>query len=452
MRLFNARLSRLLLYQQTRSLLLAPSFWITLIILSLLVGYSFVEAVALFSQASKTALSYPALARGMDPMEGIFVPTFGAYYLVETLLFPFVVIRLAGQDRQDGAEKLSLQLPLSTSALNAIKLGAVAIGSLCFLLPGVSAIIIWQLLGGDIHLPALLTLLLGHMLYALTIACLALLATVVANTPATAAIICLAATLGSWVLDFGAANGGWMAALSGFSLTTLLRQFESGLLSSQAVVPFIAMSLTFFLMASVLSHPGRKLRSKLRSLAWIMIAVSAITFLAMQKPWYVDVTEDQHHSLNPADVRALRAMTSPLQITVHLAHDDGRRYDLERAVLMKLRRLMPTLKITYAATQPVGPFGTNASDKYGLIELDYAGRHDETYSTSPSEILALIHALAGQTVIPDKMPEHRGHPLVASASRYGWWFYGALPFCFLASAWLVRRPRKKRDFLSTIGD
>ena len=96
--------------QEIRTLLVSPALWAMLIVLSFLLGYSFIQAVELFSQASRTALSYPELASGMNPLEGVFVPTFGAYYLVETLLLPFVVIRLSGQDKQDGTLKLLLQL------------------------------------------------------------------------------------------------------------------------------------------------------------------------------------------------------------------------------------------------------------------------------------------------------------------------------------------------------
>jgi len=81
---------RLVFLQEIRSLLIAPSLWIMLIIISLLLGYSFFQALALFSQASRTALSFPEMASGMNPLEGIFVPTFGAYYLSQTLLLPFV--------------------------------------------------------------------------------------------------------------------------------------------------------------------------------------------------------------------------------------------------------------------------------------------------------------------------------------------------------------------------
>lgn len=441
MPLSKTALARLLWRQELRTLLLSPSLWLMLVILSWLVGYSFIQAVDLFSQASRTALAYPQLAKGMNAMEGVFVPTFGAYYLVETLLFPFVVIRLIGHDKQTGSLKLLLQLPVSTFALNAIKLGALAVAGLLFLLPGASALAVWYFLGGEIHMPALLTLLLGHLLYGLTIACIAMFASVVTSTPATAAMICLAVTLGSWVLDFAAGSGGWLEVLSQGSLTTLLRQFENGLLSSTAVAGFLELSLLFFLFASILLHPGRPLLTRLKSMAWVVAALAVLFLLVVQKPCYLDVTEDHRHSFNPADVRAFQAMDAPLKIKIHMAREDGRLYDLERNVLSRLRRVVPRIQITYAETSSKGLFGAAESDTYGLIEYDYRGRHDQSYSTSPREILPLIHALAGQKVVPAAMPEYTGHPLVADANPVSWWFYLILPLAFLLAAWRMRQPQ-----------
>ncbi len=441
MRLSRFSITRLLWRQELRTLLLSPSLWLMLVILSWLVGYSFIQAVDLFSQASRTALAYPQLAKGMNAMEGVFVPTFGAYYLVETLLFPFVVIRLTGHDKQTGSLKLLLQLPLSTFGLNAIKLAALSVAGLLFLVPGASAVIAWHFLGGDIHMPALLTLLLGHMLYGLTIACIAMFASAVSNTAATAAMICLAATLGSWVLDFSASSGGWLEVLSQGSMTTLLRQFESGLLSSTATGGFLALSLLFFLVASILLQPGRQLLGKLKSVAWVVAVIAVLIFLVAQKPLYLDVTEDHRHSFNPADVRAFQAMEAPLKIKIHMAREDGRLYDLERNVLSRLRRVVPQLQITYVESAEKGLFGAAESDNYGLIEYDYRGRHDQSYSTSPREILPLIHSLAGQKVVPEAMPEYAGHPLLADASPARWWFYLVLPLVFLFAAWRIRQPQ-----------
>ena len=426
--------------QAIRTLLLSPALWGMLVILSLLVGYSFIQAVELFSQASRTALSYPELASGMNPLEGIFVPTFGAYYLVETLLLPFVVIRLIGQDKQNGTLKLLLQLPLSPFSLNTIKLSAMGVVWLFILLPGVSVLIIWQYLGGAVYFPEVLTLLLGHTLYSLTIICIAMFATAISESLPTAAMICLTATIGSWVLDFAAANGGWMAALSNWSLTTLLRQFESGLLSSDSIVSFWALSLFFFIATSVLLHPGRRFYHKIKALFWTVAALLIVVSCLMQIPHFLDVTENHKHSFNPADVRALQQMNEPLKITIHLAIEDGRFYDLEHEVLLKLRRILPSLEVVFAKTKSTGLFGSSEGDDYGLIEYEYAGKHDKSYSNSTLEILPLLHALAGHKVIPDVVPSYTGHPLVADASNSNWWFYLLLPLIFLFGAYLFRKP------------
>ncbi|HFD88037.1 MAG TPA: ABC transporter permease [Gammaproteobacteria bacterium] len=436
-----SRIARLLMAQEIRSLLGSLSVWIMLVILSLLVGYSFIQAVDLFTQASKTALAYPELASGMNPMEGIFVPTMGAYYLVETLLLPFVVIRLVGQDKQTGTLKLLLQLPLSPFTLGLVKLGALSVIGILFLIPGASAVIIWHFLGGTVYLPELSTLVFGHLLYILAIVCIAMFAAVVSSTLATAAMICLAVTLGSWVLDFAANSSPWAAVLSRFSLTTLLRQFESGLLSSTAIASLLAISLLFFFAASILLHPGHQWVARLKAFILVAIIIFVSAWGILQKPLTLDTTENHRHSFNPADMRALKEMKAPLKITVHMAHEDSRLYDFEHSILSKLRRTVPQLEIIYAPTQSTGLFGSPESDNYGLIEYNYLGKHDESYSTSAYEILPLLHALAGQKVSPDAIPPYTGHPLIADAGKSQWWFYLVLPLIFLISGFQFRHPQ-----------
>jgi hypothetical protein len=410
-----------------------------LIILSFLLGYSFMQAVNLFSQASRTALAYPAMAGGMNPLEGIFVPTFGAYYLVETLLLPFVIIRLIGQDKQNGTLKLLLQLPLSPFSLNLLKLAAMTGAWLLILLPGISTFIIWQYLGGALYLPAILCLLLGHTLYALLIICMAMFATAVSKSLPTAAMICLTATLGSWVLNFAAGSGGGLGRLGNWSFTSQLRQFENGLLSSNSIIYFCGLALLFFISASIWIHPGRGLLHKLKSLAGALLVLLIVTSAAMQAPRYLDLTENHKHSFNPADVRALKKMRKPLKITIHLTREDGRLYDFEHEILAKLRRIVPHLEVVFSKTQSTGLFGAAADDKYGLIEYDYAGRHKQSYSNSPEEILPLLHALAEQKVKPDRLPDDTGHPLAANAEAFQWWFYLGLPLIFLFAAGRARK-------------
>ena len=442
MQLFKFQLSRILLLQEILTLLISPALWVMLTILSLLVGYSFIQAVELFSNASRTALSYPDLAAGMNPLEGIFVPTFGAYYLVETLLLPFVAIRLIGQDKQNGVLKLLLQLPPAPFFLNAVKLAAIGVVWLFILLPGVSALIIWQYLGGAVYFPEIITLVLGHALYSFTIVCIAMFAAAISDALPTAAMICLSVTLGSWVLDFAAGGQeGWMGTLGNLSLTALLRQFESGLLSSVSIAYFLAFSLLFFIATSVWIHPGRRLYRKVKE-SFLGVVVILIVFVCtMQIPQYLDVSENHKHSFNPADVRALKQMNEPLRITIHLSPEDSRLYDFEHEVLVKLKRIVPNVVVVFAKTQSNGLFGSSEGDNYGLIEYEYAGKQDKSYSNSTFEILPLLHTLAGRKVKPDVIPGYTGHPLVADVSISKWWFYLFLPLMILFGACLVRQPQ-----------
>ena len=440
MPLSKSAILRILLIQEIRNILLSPALWGLLIFLSILVGYSFIQAVSLFGQASQTALLYPELAAGMNPLQGIFVPTFGAYYLVETLLLPFVVIRLIGQDKQSGALKLLLQLPVSTFALNGVKLVAMFVVWLLFLLPAVSVLLNWILLGGVIHLPEIGTLLLGHALYSLAIICVAMFATAVSGNLPTAAMLCLGTTLGCWVLDFAVANGhGWLGTLDNWSLTTLLRQFESGLFSLAAVLSFLFIALLFFVTAAVWLHPGKQPMQKIKTMLLMVVLFVPMAIGISSLDMYIDLTENQSHSFNPADVRALKQMSQPLTITVHLSMEDGRFYDLQHEVLQKLRRVVPDLRLVFADTETAGLFAASESDTYGLIEYDYGGKHQQSYSNSPLEILPLLHELAGHKILPDPVRNYVGHPLVADARGSRWWFYLLLPLLFLFAAGLVRK-------------
>ena len=332
--------------------------------------------------------------------------------------------------------KLLLQHPFSPTALNGTKLLALLPAAAAWLLPALSAALIWRLFGGAIHFPELLTLFLGHLLYALVIACVALFATAVSGSLAAAAMICLGVTLGNWVLDFAASGNDILAGLSRISLTAPLRHLESGLLASTDIILFIAWSLLFFLAASALLHPGRPLRQRAVRLLLVAATVPTLGWIAMQHPLYLDATENRRHSFNPAEEQALSQLDGTLKITIHMARDDSRVQDLEQKVLGRLRRTVPHLEIVWADTSG-SLFSAPESDNYGLIEYDYKGRHDQSYSTSEHEILPIIHALAGQKVTPEPVPPYSGHPLVADPGPARGWFYLALPALYLVlGCWL----------------
>jgi ABC-type transport system involved in multi-copper enzyme maturation permease subunit len=139
------------------------------------------------------------------------VPTFGAIYLLNTFLFPFLAIRSIASERQHGGLKLLLQLPLEPARIVAVKSLALILVWTLALVPALMAMILWVALGGHLQIGELLTVVAGHALYAMVIAGVAFLSAAVMDSSATAAILTLSFTLGSWALEFGGATQAWAA-------------------------------------------------------------------------------------------------------------------------------------------------------------------------------------------------------------------------------------------------
>src|SRR5262249_50539721 len=195
-----------LLIKEFWEILSGRALWTMLLILCPLVGYSFVQAVALYGEASQAASQSPILASGLSPLDGALVPTLGAFFLARPLLVPLLAIRVLGYEKETGALRLLLQLPYRTFTLVAAKLGATLAAWLIAAVPVLSALAAWSLLGGHLDAPETLNLLLGHLLYGLLVGAIGLFAAAISESAATAAIVTLAFTIGSWVLDFGAAG------------------------------------------------------------------------------------------------------------------------------------------------------------------------------------------------------------------------------------------------------
>jgi ABC-2 type transport system permease protein len=416
------------------------ALWTMLLILCPLVGYSFWQAVALYGEASAAAKDSPTLGSSLSPLDGVLVPTFGALYVVVTLLFPFVAIRTLGREKETGALRLLVQLPYRAPTLIAAKMTAIFAAWLAALVPAASALAIWAILGGHLNAAETANLIFGHLLYGLLVGAIALFAASISDSAATAAIITLAFTVGSWVLDFAlAGQPGALEWISRLSLTQTLRSFEQGLLSAGLVLGVVGAIVGFAALAAVWLHPGVPLRAKLvRSLAPIAV-VAALCAAATQIRLSFDVSEDRRNSFPPADQRALAELPEPLTITVHLAAEDPRYVDLRRNVLSKLERTLPHLTIRLA-TAGQSVVGSTSEESYGEIEYSYGGRSDKSRSTSPREIVPLIYALAERPLpTPLGGDEFPGYPLTADGQWTLPWFLLALPLLIVVAWWWSRR-------------
>jgi len=410
-----------------------------LIILSLLTGYSFVQAVSLFSQASRTALQYPEIARGMDPFRGVFVPCFGALYLVTTLLFPFTAIKLISSEMHSGSLKLLVQSSLNLRHIIAVKTAALAIGWLLALVPALSAIAAWGMLGGHIYLQEILNLVLGYTLYALVITGIAFFAASVTSSTATAAILTLAFTLGSWVLDFAAGTQSWLHSISAVSLTALLRTYEHGLFSLSATGQALIAASGFLVLSSVWLNSGAKLKGKLIRSVLVFLSCILLSQPVSNIRVFHDATENRGNSFSSADETALKQMDKPLTVTVYLSREDSRRHDYETNILSKLQRTVPDLTAVFPCDSTGSLPGTQNDDRYGIIEYDYNGKHDESWSNSPGEVLPVLHQLAGETVTFSETQQYPGYPIVTDAASFNTWFYIILPMVYLWLWWFTNR-------------
>ena len=158
------RRARALLGMDGLELLATRSFWLLLLVIGPLVGHAFITSVNLYAEASGGGGGPAALAQGLTPLDGIFVPTFGAYDLAITLLFPFVAISLVSFGKESGALGLLLQTPFRPAGILGSKAAVLLLGWCVAFLPGLLSVALWLSYGGHVYWPELGGLLFGHLL------------------------------------------------------------------------------------------------------------------------------------------------------------------------------------------------------------------------------------------------------------------------------------------------
>src|SRR3981189_2233576 len=141
---------RPLLVKELWEILGGRALWTMLLLMCPLIGYSFFQAVSLYGEASTAGLQSPVLASSLSPLDGVLVPTLGAFYVAVTLLFPFVAIRVLGQEKESGALCLLVQLPYRSPTLIAAKLLAVLAALLLSSVPSLSPLVMWGRQGGHL--------------------------------------------------------------------------------------------------------------------------------------------------------------------------------------------------------------------------------------------------------------------------------------------------------------
>jgi ABC-type transport system involved in multi-copper enzyme maturation permease subunit len=430
---------RELFSKEWRELFASRAYWLMLLMVGPLVGQAFITAIRLYAEASGNG-GPAALPQGLTPLDGILAPTFGAYDLAATFLFPFVAIRFISAEKQTGALKLLLQLPGSLGAKVFTK-GLVILGAwLAAWIPGLVAIALWKSYGGHLQTPEVLNLLLGHLLRGILSAGIAVAAAALAESAASAAIVTLGFTVGTWALDFVAAGrGGWLQQSANYTPTAALRFFEQGLLQLSTVIGMLAIIMASFAIATIWLHTGRPLQKRLLATVSVALVLVVVMFGATRLTTSWDLSENRRNSFSPADEVALRKIQEPLRVTVILAPEDPRLMDFEQNVVRKLRRNLVHLEVNYAANSQTGLFETG-DDHYGEIWYEMRGQKIIDRSTIEQVVLEQIYKLAAVSAPEtNDEPEFPGYPLAARPKGAAWIFYGIWPLMTILIWWLIRR-------------
>lgn len=430
-----------LLEKEGRELVSSRAFWVMLLLTGPLVGVSFIGAMNTYGELSGLNGTSAGVGEAFSPLIGVWGPTFSAYEIVAAFLLPFVAIRMVSADRQTGALKLEMQQPLTPLVRIVLKGAVLLAGWVLASLAAVMALVLWKSYGGPVHWPEIGAIALGHLLNAgLTIALAAACASL-AEHPATAAILTLAFTVGTWVISFVAAvQGGVWERVAGYTPPVMVAAFQHGLVEADVVLIALALIATGLSIAAVWMRIGESVRQRtVESFAVIgaaAIVMSAASFVHAN--W--DASENRYNSFSVADEQTLERIRKPLAVEVHLAPEDPRRYDLDRKVISKLRRVLPDLTVHYVSSTSTGLFEQTA-DHYGEIWYQLGGQKAVSRETTAEGALETIFALAALTPPPESGPVFRGHPLAARPTGAAPLFYVLWPTLVLSAGLLVfRRP------------
>lgn len=438
--------ARWLIDKELRELAASRSYWLLLIVVGILVGHAFITSANIYAEASGAGGGPAALSQGLSPLEGLVVPTFGAYDLAATLLFPFVVIRLVASEKQTGALDFTLQSPVPLGGVIAAKGFALVVAWLVAMLAGGLALLLWKAMGGHLGAAETWNVVLGHVLRGILAIGIASAAAAVSASAASAAIVALTITVGTWALEYiAAARGGAIEALAEYTPGAALRVFEHGELRLSTVLVMSILGIAGLALAAICLDEGRTVASRARRALFATGVAALLCVGAGVLRTSRDVSEDRRNSFPRADERALASITAPVTVTIYLAAEDPRLVDLERGVLAKLQRTMRHVSVVYAAKSRSGLFET-PGDHYGEIWYDVGGKREMTRSSTEEIVLETIYRLAGVSPpAPVEEPAYRGYPLRARPVAAPWLFFGLWPLLVAGGWFLVRRPRGGRS-------
>ena len=281
------------------------------------------------------------------------------------------------------------------------------------------------------------------MTRALLTVAIAAVAAAVTRQAATAAIITLGVTIGTWALDFAAATrGGIWSAIAAYTPTAVLRTFEQGLARVDTLLVTSAVIAVGLVIASSMARTRHRAtaRDGLSTIRVVLIVVRHYVRrgqdLARQRR---SVGGPPAHSFSEADEMVAAQLPAPLKIEIHLGADDPRLTDLRTEVLDRLERVVPHLTVSYEGSAGTGLLA-NADPHYGEIWYEAAGKRTMLKSAIEPVVLQTIYDLEGVHATPVADAEsYPGYPLKTTGPLAWLALFIVWPAIVLTLFWRARK-------------
>jgi hypothetical protein len=408
------------LAKEWRGLRASRAWWLMVIATGPIVGVAFRNAVTTYGDISAD----PGCGIACSPLLGVWAPTFGAFEIIAILLLPFVAIRSLAGDRQSGALAIELQRPFSPVARVGPRLGAaqtvlskmLALGAgwAVAFAAGAIAVGLWRAYGGHVSWPELFVVAVGHALNAMVTIAVALSIAAMTDHPSTAAVVALALTIGTWIVDFAAAiYGGWWERIAAYTPGSFVAMFQHGLVRTSTVLAAIVLAGVALVVTVIWIRPGVTVARRALRTAVAAGAGVALGLAVSLAPGSWDASETQINSFPAAEAEALSAIADPIRLEVHLAPQDARRTPFERGSMAKLRRAVPGAAIVYVARTSTGLY-EQADPGYGEVRYQVGARSGASRALTDEAVVEMILGLASVTAADEREAPYRGFPLAVS--------------------------------------
>ncbi len=394
-----------LLLKEIKDIFKDKTALIYFILLFGIISYSFYSGVDLYSKASEGTVNNPLYAAGFEPVPGVFVPTFGGFFIVISLIAPFLIIQSISNEKKYNTLCLLAQFPYSMGYIFTAKLFAAVILVLVSIALFAPTFVLWNFLGGHIPFREIILLLSGYFFYGLFVISVSFFSASLFSASAPASIFTLAFIMLSWFLDFGREMNinPFFNMLSEWTVTIRLKDFENGILSIQSIIYFILLASFFSLLSFYFFNLN--LKNKFKPAAVTVLIYLILFILAGNAQYKLDISESRKNSFSVSETEFLNKLPA-IDIDIFLKPTDSRYKDYENDFLKKLRMVKNDLKIRHAE-------GKSLNDNYGRFRYSIDKKSATTLSNSENEIFMIFEDISGLKIESSIAGSHfTGYPLI----------------------------------------